>query len=647
MVPVCIMSEATSFLISKPSDWWHRLRERPGLYYGILLGVLTGAVALLLQNGYWSMGNDSAYYLTLARSFRNGAGYVGARRVPPGWPFFLAGVLSVSWQFWFVNAVLKVLMVAAALGYYLFLSRRIPPKKAFYAVLLASILWWWYRFYYSPFSEALFIPVFVACLLLADRVRDRQVFGWEALSLILLASSLPVIRWAGIVIVPVVCGTLVAGQIKPSLKPNFLCAVAVSVAALASFGVVFRTLNRPGGKAAEQRPRVVYRAPVKEGPIDEGNQQGGQQEAEQQGTGQDSGGQETGGQTNQSEDTQGKGSEKDGGQKGEDGGAQQASHGIWAILAEGSYKRVEQAGQWISGMFWPPLTLGKRFTLWGNFKVRHLANIVGFILWGLALVQVVKLTGRYRWMWGFVLFYSFFLIAIWHPNPRYIIPVAPVLISAIFGGYESIRIRLKKILRGNGDNLLRCSRWILIAGIVAPNLVLLGTSVAVQRSPDYYGSYMAGRYKEIIAAARHLSSEASAEGSIGINRRYLNFGKVVKNKLAARVLLFLTDRRVLFYPPEIDPDGPGPEVAKWAKTYDAEYFLYRPPTNPWRIWHFRMPSLQRWVTGEKNIERNPYWVLYKRTDTGLKRVELSESPAGITSVPRVRAATFPHRENGK
>ena len=56
------------------------------------------------------------------------------------------------------------------------------------------------------------------------------------------------------------------------------------------------------------------------------------------------------------------------------------------------------------------------------------------------------------------------------------------------------------------------------------------------------------------------------------------------------------------------------------------YYLYYPPVSPWRVWHFRMPWLQRMVTGETAIPNNPHWVLYALEDG--RAVKVDPPPSG-------------------
>ena len=100
-------------------------------------------------------------YLSAARSILLGEGYTfnGNRlgHYPPGWPVFLAGLMTVSTSFHFINGVAKLLIIAGGLIYYAVLLRYTSPVRAFICVLLSATLWQWFRYGSVLMSESLFI----------------------------------------------------------------------------------------------------------------------------------------------------------------------------------------------------------------------------------------------------------------------------------------------------------------------------------------------------------------------------------------------------------------------------------------------------------------------------------------------------------
>ena len=62
------------------------------------------------------------------------------------------------------------------------------------------------------------------------------------------------------------------------------------------------------------------------------------------------------------------------------------------------------------------------------------------------------------------------------------------------------------------------------------------------------------------------------------------------------------------------------DLLESAPKADISYLLVRPPTVPWRLWHFQVPLLQQFVTGRRTIEKNPFWVCYRVTENGTTRI---------------------------
>ena len=84
--------------------------------------------------------------------------------------------------------------------------------------------------------------------------------------------------------------------------------------------------------------------------------------------------------------------------------------------------------------------------------------------------------------------------------------------------------------------------------------------------------------------------------------------------LEIRGLVVMTDMTVQLAPVKLSAAGPGPELARWMQKNKATYYLHRPPVNPWRVWQFRTPRLQEWVTGKPVGKVNPWFELYELAD---------------------------------
>ncbi len=103
--------------------------------------------------------------------------------------------------------------------------------------------------------------------------------------------------------------------------------------------------------------------------------------------------------------------------------------------------------------------------------------------------------------------------------------------------------------------------------------------------------------------------------------------------LEIRGLNVLIDRTILLAPAELSTQGPNPGLARWMQGNGAKYFVYRPPLNPWRVWHFRVPRIQEMVTGRPAGEPNPYFVLYELKDGRLQEVQVPTWRGRVGRVP--------------
>src|SRR5262245_33223716 len=87
------------------------------LYAALVVALV--AIYLLLQNPYWVRYGDGEVYLSIARSLANGNGYrfngQPVAIVPPLWPMILAVAMKINPSL----AFLKMLPLAAMIGFLL------------------------------------------------------------------------------------------------------------------------------------------------------------------------------------------------------------------------------------------------------------------------------------------------------------------------------------------------------------------------------------------------------------------------------------------------------------------------------------------------------------------------------------------------
>jgi len=573
--------------------------ERERRRWFLVLAVLLGLLYALLQNGLWTPGNDSEFYLVTARNILAGRGYVfngvPFGHYPPGWPLFLAGLMSISRSFWFLNAAAKLLLIGAALLHYQVLSRYTTPRRAFACVALSATLWFWFRFGYALYSESLFLCLVGAGLLVALQLREGARPGWRILVLALLCAAMALTRWVGLITCGVVGLTAASGSVLPRWNArwlSFMTCVAVGIGVFAALSLF--TLRRARSTAAAQQD--VLREEIVE-------------------------------------DTTG--------QVGEAAGIltrkvrRLRSFPRLRERGLGEYaERIAYAGIWISQMLWPVALLGARSAL-----VRHFFNILGWCLWVPWVVFAVRRLKKRDWLWAGMMVYAGFFTLAWSAKGRYLIPFAPLWILGIWGGMEMAFSWLARRFSRRWAKAGLFLKWSFLILIVLGNGVTFASAVRVQRSSDYYRKFRGGQLDELVRAGYLISRRAPPDGKIVVDLRRAELSTTTPSRLGLSAMVFLTDRPVIATVSWSRGEWkPTEEFLHWARRNNVVYFLFRPPTSPWRIWHFRVPWLQRMVTGKKEIPRNPDWVLYRIDGEDVERVALPPVRGWPRRVPPVVGA---------
>src|SRR5881394_53616 len=124
-------SSQTEPLGDAPLPAAYRATRQDWKYCAILLAILL-AMYLVLQNGLWSSGPDTAFYISVARDVALGRGLTfngdPVGRAPPGWPLVLAAAMKISPTFRFINLVPMVLILAS-MGMWFFIIRRLADTS--------------------------------------------------------------------------------------------------------------------------------------------------------------------------------------------------------------------------------------------------------------------------------------------------------------------------------------------------------------------------------------------------------------------------------------------------------------------------------------------------------------------------------------
>jgi hypothetical protein len=542
---------------------------KPGLLLVLILAVFYGA----LQNGQWVPISDADLYVAVARSIAHGQGFVfnglPVQAMPPGWPAFLAAAMRVSGSFWFLGIIQAALMLGAMLLFYRIVLRLAAPRWAFAACLIAGMLSPAYHRTFMLYTEPLFCLLMAGALLLALQVNEGRPGAWRIPALLALAVAATTVRTAAVLMVPVLVGALVTGRHRPRWDRLWITSFLVAALLAATF-LTLRYMPRP----------VPSQTLQEVGSLDEVATHVAQR------------------------------------------------HRI-ALRLAGFAARLPLAGLWFTELLAEPAHVERTFPLlrWG-------VDLGGLVLLAFIVAGMAPFVRQQRWLMPAALLYSLTLAGLWsQPVARYLVPVAPLLMLGLLKGVAGLaREGASPRWRTAG----RAAMAVLLAGIALVNLSLYAVDVWKLHSRDFYGSYYAGQAAPLVAIGdylreRHVSDCEVATGSLPIE--WQDVSPSMGFFLEIRGLYLLIDRTILMAPPELSTIEPGPQLALWMQKNRAKYFVYRPPVNPWRVWHFRIPRIQGMVTGRPVGRPNPYFVLYELKDGWLQGVPVPAWQGCITRVP--------------
>jgi hypothetical protein len=199
---------------------------------------------------------------------------------------------------------------------------------------------------------------------------------------------------------------------------------------------------------------------------------------------------------------------------------------------------------------------------------------------------------------------------------RYMVPAAPLLVIGVWNGMRLMRHRLPRV----PATVLTST---LLVAFVAINGLLLATDIFIAQSRTFGSQYYAGYAMKIVQAAQYLEERQINDGQVAVSADYYNLNLRRPNSYAERQLSLLTGRKITSVPPHLSSSVPDSKMIEWANARDIHYYLYRTPVSPWRVWHFRMPDLQAWLTG-KPVEVYADWELYELENGEARLVTLPD-----------------------
>ena len=148
----------------------------------------------------------------------------------------------------------------------------------------------------------------------------------------------------------------------------------------------------------------------------------------------------------------------------------------------------------------------------------------------------------------------------------------------------------------------------------------------------------------MIAACQYLGAlplnDRPRDREIAVSQRYTNLGRSRPMPSALRQAVMLTGRSMITPPYKstaVSPDTPtgkGLAIRRWLLSHGVRYYLWQPPISPWRVWHFRMPWLEKARTGHTAEVDASGWQLFRlNDDRTVTQLPLPDRCEPVTRVP--------------
>ena len=642
---------AAAATVDAPRRAW---KEWPFVALALLL--LAAAYGLLL-NRYWSPGGDSELFTVIARNLVRGEGYTYNGQpvivTPPGWPLVLAGLLKISPTFLWLKLCLIGMMLGSAGLNYRVLRRFASPRLAATVVVLAGLLGWVYPLTMWLHTEALFLLMTSAAMLLAARLGEGRG-GWgHVAGLVILSFLMVFTRWPGLFVWPILAALAAGPHWRPARGPRW-AAVGLTLVVMA------------GGFVGTRQGMLWYAS-----------------------------------RTVTTDELTGEITTADGDVLTVE---EQSPEGqVIDVVTTNKrvpvplqyWQRFVSAGQWVSDLLWPPLRFGTAVR-----AVAIFSGALGWVTIGLLVAAMIAGWRRGELLWAALAAYCGTVVMIWpNPNARYLVPVAPLLILGVilgvraagrwlrtgppprwawrmlaaaaiyavllvgarvalrtplepgyftpvaplllFAGLLAIgkrsesnaETRLAAPLAGRGAGQTRPASGaakrrteslgsrlavgLFVGTVLLNNAALWGVDVAVAHASDYYGTYWGGLHASLVSACKYLNEHEADDRAIAVSERYQNLGHSSYEPFGPRAATLLTDRVLRRLPHSLNrpPNG---KVLSWVRNKHVDYYLFQDRTDPWVVWHFRLPPwLQRTLAGPPKVPaaapQGPTggWILYE------------------------------------
>jgi hypothetical protein len=603
-----------------PDDASYTQPLAPGCWRSTALvtAVVSGAYLLLL-NPYWTPGGDSEMFVSAARSIARGEGYIYNGKpvyvAPPAWPYLMAAAMWVSPTFLMLKAVSLVLMVAAWTMSHRVMLRFAPVRWATWSAILGALVVPVYSLTFWLHSEPLFCALSWGAALLAVRAAEDRRRTLEIFGVIVLCALMAGVRWTSGIQWGVVAAVLAGGwhrgrgdgRAVGTLDQRITIGLGLSaLATVLVFLLLFFLLPRVAQAVTPALDMQDIPPTV---------------------------------------------------QDAEDAPPDLVDNTIFKNLSpwEERITRLLASGHWISWTLWYPLRFAG-----GVSQLAWVSLLAGWLVIGLLALSAWRSVRRRgaisdwplgRWVWPALLGYLFLLVLIWPlPNARYLVPVAPLVILGVLWGCASLAAM------ANRPKIAAALTRTFVISLLIVNGLMYAIDVRHQRSGDrllggsgkqYYARYEAGLHLSLLRAIDYLKDRGVADHELAVSERYFNLNRMRFSKAGPRNVVMLMDREVVsppiyysFVPGEIPeklyiagnvlPGG----FSQWGARHGVKYYLYQQPSEPWRLWHFRIaPELQERLTGKPLAQPTFGWLLFTADDGFGQPVALPDDFEAPTRIP--------------
>jgi len=427
-------------------------RRRP-VAYTVLGCAAVLAAYVLLVNRYWHFMPDSAVYLGLGRSLARGEGYVyngvPHAKYPGGMGYLLGALLTVSRRFLWLNAVQCAILLGGLAALYVALRQLTDHAAAFTLMLLTATLFWVQEYATSLLSEAPFLLLSNAAVLMTLVFCRRRGSRLRAVLLAGIIGALAAAFWFRILSClwagPIGLALLFGDRGEDRFRGRLVNAAILGVAVLVMMGLYFAWTRRPRPPALPATPQRVAATPY----------------------------------------------------------ALPKLQGAGAVT-----RRAMGAIRWPTDILCAPWEAGARLLLpdWLVSGVGALVFVVlmlgccrlwreGAVLpaaWLAFLIPLAAFGPEYRPTLG-----------------RYAVPVAPFILISFLVGLRATG----EFLRNRGVCLVTGRRLVTVglAALLVPNLLLLAGDIYVARRADFYAVFRGGAYQRLFSINKWLY-EREADG---------------------------------------------------------------------------------------------------------------------------------------